>query len=75
MAAGFPTDRWTLTRIRELIGTRCRVRFSKSYVQVKLHELGFSAQIPAAQARERDDAAVEAWLTHDWPALKKRLLV
>jgi transposase len=72
--AGYPTDRWTLLRIQHLIHERLDVFLSKSYIRRKLHRLGWSVQIPAPQARERDEEAVRAWLTRDWPALKKRLL-
>ena len=39
----------------------------------RLKALRWSPQQPALYARERDEALVRAWLTHDWPRLKKRL--
>jgi transposase len=73
-AAGYPTDRWTLARMQHLIQKRMGVPISQSYLGRKLHQLGWSVQVPIPQARERDEEAVKAWLLRDWPALKKRLL-
>jgi transposase len=71
--SGFETERWTLPRIRALIARRWRVRYHTAYLAVKLRALDWSAQVPAVQAKERDEELIRAWLEHDWPRIKKRL--
>ena len=71
LAAGFPTDRWTLHRVKKLIQTQFDVEYHPHYLSRLLHDLGFSVQKPIDRALERDDALVEAWLKRDWPRIKK----
>ena len=73
LQAGFDTDRWTLRRIRALILVEYGVEFHAHYLARRLKALGWSPQHPAVYARERDDGLVQAWLTCDWPRIKKRL--
>src|SRR5262245_23020437 len=73
LAAGFPTDRWTLARIRALIRRRFGVRYHAHYLAAKLRASGWSPQVPASRAKERDEELVQAWLRRDWPRIKKRL--
>jgi transposase len=73
LKAGFDTDRWTLLRIRAVMLVTFGVRYHAHYLARRLKALGWSAQQPAVCARERDDALVQAWLTRDWPRIKKRL--
>jgi transposase len=61
-AVGFDTDRWTLPRIRDLLCRQFGVAYHPRSLGRKLHSLGWSRQVPASQARERDQALVEAWL-------------
>jgi transposase len=70
---GFETERWTLPRIRDVIARHGGVRYHTAYLSVKLREMGWSAQVPAVQARERDEKLIRAWLEHDWPRIKKKL--
>jgi putative transposase len=73
VAAGFETERWTLRRIAAVVEGTFGVRYHRSAVGRVLHARGWSPQLPLARARERDDALVEAWLTHDWPRIKRGL--
>ena len=73
LKAGFDTDRWTLRRIRAVILAACGVHYHAHSLARRLKALGWSPQPPVVDARERDDALVRAWLTHDWPRMKKRL--
>jgi transposase len=73
LQAGFDTDRWTLRRLRALILVEFSVEYHAHYLARRLKALGWSPQHPAVYARERDDALVQAWLTRDWPRIKKRL--
>jgi transposase len=74
-SADFAPERWTLRRIRVLILVEFGVDYHAHYLARRLRALGWSPQQPAVYARERDDALVKAWLTHDWPRIKKRLVV
>jgi hypothetical protein len=73
MAAGFPTEHWTLSRVALLIKRRFGVRYNANYLAEPLHRLGFSPQHPVTQARERDEELVSAWLLQDWPRIKRGL--
>jgi putative transposase len=73
LAAGFPTDRWTLQRVAQVITRRFDVHFHPNYLAEPLRKLGYSPQRPKVKARERDDALVEAWLKRDWPRIKRGL--
>jgi hypothetical protein len=37
-----------------------------------LRRIGWSVQVPARQATERDEAAIGRWKEVDWPAIKGR---
>lgn len=72
LAAGFPTDLWTLSRVAKVIERRFGVAYHPGHVWYILRGLGWSAQKPERRARERDEEAIEAWRKHDWPRIKKK---
>ena len=72
VAAGFPTERWTLTRIAALIAREFGVRYHPRYLERPLKAHGFSVQRPAPRAKERDELVIAVWPKRDWVALKKR---
>jgi transposase len=72
-AAGFDTERWTLRRIAVVAARELGIRHHfRSFSRI-LHAHGWTPQVPAVQAKERDEALVRAWLKRDWPALTKEL--
>jgi transposase len=73
LAAGFPTELWTVPRIAELIKQRFAIELVASSVWRLLGRLGWSVQRPSGQARERDERAIRTWKAKRWPALKKSL--
>jgi transposase len=73
MRSGFDTERWTLPRVRAVIERRFGVTYHASYLSVRLRDLGWTAQVPAVRARERDEELIRAWLERDWPRIKKKL--
>ena len=73
LAAGFPTELWTLPRIAQLIEAKFAVKMVASSVWRLLGRLGWSVQRPTGQARERDERAVRKWKAKRWPELKKSL--
>ena len=73
LAAGFATELWTLPRIARVIEERFSVSMVPSSVWRLLGRLGWSAQRPSGQARERDERAIRTWKAKRWPELKKSL--
>lgn len=73
ISAGFPTERWTLARVRTLVRKRWGVTYHAHYLAERLKSLGWSPQAPAVRAKERDEELVQAWLAKDWPRIKKSL--
>jgi len=59
-AAGFPTERWTLSRIAQVIEKQFGVHYNANYLSVRLHSLGWSVQVPDVTARERNEELVQA---------------
>lgn len=70
-AHGFGTPLWTLKPVRVFIERQFGVRYSDVHVWRLLGKMGFSSQKPERRALERDDAGIEEWKKHTWPALKK----
>lgn len=69
---GFATDGWTLARVRRVIIERFSVVYdSLSGVSRLLHRMGFTPQIPARQAAERDGGAIQEWVDTSWPEIEK----
>ena len=72
-AWGWDEDQcWTLARIRDLVRRRFRVDYTLAGMDVLLHRIGWSVQVPARRAAERDEAAVAAWKQETWPVIKGR---
>jgi Winged helix-turn helix len=61
-ACGWDEDQcWTLARIGEVVRGRFRVSYTLAGVDLLLHRIGWSVQVPARQAAERDGAAIARW--------------
>src|SRR5215813_2753167 len=63
---------WTLARIAEVVWRRFRVEYTLAGLDLLLHRIGWSVQVPARQAAERDQAAIAAWKEETWPVIKGR---
>src|SRR5450755_4360367 len=63
---------WTLARITEVIRVRFKVDYTLAGADLLLHRIGWSVQVPARQAAERDEARIAAWREETWPVVKKR---
>ena len=71
LAHGFAHDqRWTLGRIKTLIGRLFHVGYTVEGTSKLMRRHGWSAQVPVRQAMERDDAAVAVWKAEVWPEIK-----
>jgi transposase len=71
VAAGFPTEKWTQSRVKKVIEREFGVRYHQNYISRLLHDLGWSVQKPDSRAIERDEDLIRAWLSRDWPRIKK----
>jgi transposase len=69
--AGYPTELWTLPRVRDVIAQRFGRRYNEAHVSRLLKGLGFSCQRPTGRAVQRDEATIRQWKQQRWPALKK----
>jgi transposase len=65
--SGFETERWTLPRVRAVIERRFGVTYHVDYLSARLRASGWSVQMPAVRARERDEELIRAWLDRAWP--------
>ena len=70
-AAGFPTERWTLARVQQVIKREFGVSYHRNHLSWLLDQLDWSVQQPLPRAAERAEAVIRAWLTGDWPRIKK----
>src|SRR5205823_5127344 len=61
VAAGFPTERWTLRRISQVIAQTFGVQYHRCSLGRVLRARGWSPQRPLPQASERDEARIAAW--------------
>ncbi|GEL20254.1 helix-turn-helix domain-containing protein [Pseudonocardia asaccharolytica] len=58
--------RWTLARVAALIVALVRVRDIPRGVSYPLHRIGWTPQVPAHRAVERDEEAVTTWVKETW---------
>jgi hypothetical protein len=63
---------WTLARIAEVVRRRFKVTYTLAGLDLLLHRIGWSVQVPARQAAERDEARITAWREETWPVVKGR---
>ncbi|MET8276032.1 winged helix-turn-helix domain-containing protein [Streptomyces sp. NPDC005096] len=72
LAHGWADQRWTLARVKTLIGRLFHVSYTIEGTWRLLKRHGWSWQQPARRAIERDDEAVELWKKEVWPQVKAR---
>ena len=70
-AFGFRGAVWTAGRVATVIKREFGVRYHPNHVGKLLRAAGWTAQKPIRRATQRDEAAIAAWYTERWPALKK----
>jgi transposase len=71
VAAGFATEQWTQARVKKVIEREFGVVYHQNYISRLLDDLGWSVQKPDSRAIERDEDLIRAWLSRDWPRIKK----
>ncbi|WP_308286968.1 winged helix-turn-helix domain-containing protein [Actinomadura parmotrematis] len=72
-AHGWSEDqRWTLARIATVIAELFTVSYTVAGVDVLMHRLGWSVQVPTRRATERDEAEIARWEAQVWPSVGRR---
>lgn len=71
-AYGFRGDLWTTHRVATLIHRQYGVRYHPAPMSRLLRQIGWSVQKPQVRATQRDEAAIRAWTTQQWPALQAK---
>ena len=67
VAWGWQDQCWTLARIGALVHERFGIEYTPAGLDVLLHRIGWSVQVPARRAAERDEDAIAAWREETWP--------
>jgi len=72
-AWGWDEDQcWTLARIADVVRRRFTVDYTLAGLDLLLHRIGWSVQVPARRAAERDEAQIARWREETWPVIKGR---
>ncbi len=69
-AWGWADQCWTLPRIAEVVHQRFGVDYTLPGLDLLLHRLGWSVQVPARQAAERNEEQIAVWREETWPKIK-----
>jgi transposase len=62
---------WTLAPIAAVV-RRFGVEYTLAGMDLLLHRIGWSVQVPARRAAGRDEARIAAWREATWPVAKGR---
>jgi transposase len=71
-AYGFRGEVWTTKRVAAMIQQEFHVRYHPAHMSRLLRGIGWSVQKPRTRASQRDEAAIEQWVTERWPALQAK---
>src|SRR3954466_1525418 len=71
-AEGWTDQCWTLARIAAVVRERFGVDYTLPGLDLLLHRLGWSVQVPARRAAERNEERIAAWREEAWPQIKGR---
>ena len=63
-AAGYADQCWTLARVTEQSWRLFGVEYTLAGMAVLLHRLGWTVQVPALRAAERDEDKIARWREH-----------
>jgi transposase len=71
-ACGYADQCRTLARVADQVWRRSGVEYTLAGMDVLLHRIGWSVQVPARRAAERNDEKVARWREETWPVIKGR---
>ncbi len=69
--AGYRNDLWTCPRVAQVIARKFGVKYHPAHVWKILRSLGWTPQKPEQRARERNEAGIRRWRSHEWPRIKR----
>ena len=69
-AAGYLDQCWTLARVADQAWRRFGVEYTLAGMDALLHRIGWSVQVPARRAAERDEGKIARWREDTWPVIK-----
>src|SRR5688500_18749221 len=69
-AWGWADQCWTLPRIAAVARQRFGVDYTLAGLDLLLHRLGWSVQMPARRAAERNEEQIIVWREQTWPEIK-----
>ncbi|WSQ96789.1 winged helix-turn-helix domain-containing protein [Streptomyces sp. NBC_01210] len=67
-AVGWSDKCWTLARIAEVVRRRFGVEYTLTGMDLLLHRIGWSVQVPSRKATERDEEKIAAWKASSGPS-------
>src|SRR3954469_10619704 len=70
-AWGWADQCWTLPRIAAVVRERFGAAYTLPGLDLLLHRLGWSVQVPARRAAERNDGQIAAWREETWSQIKR----
>lgn len=68
---GFVGQRWTAKRLAKLITEHWNIHLHLHSLNRWLRQEAITPQLPQRQARQKDPKAIAAWLSQQWPRIKK----
>ena len=68
-ACGYADQCWTLARVGEQAWQRFGVEYTLAGMDVLLHRIGWTVQVPARRAAERDEEKIARWREDTWPVI------
>jgi transposase len=68
---GWTDQCWTLPRIAAVVRERFGVDYTLPGLDLLLHRIGWSVQVPARRAAERTEEQISAWREETWPQIKR----
>ena len=71
-ACGYTDQCWTLARVAEQVWRRSGVQYTLAAMDVLLHRIGWTVQVPARRAAERDEDKIARWREDTRPVIKAR---
>ncbi|MFD3475923.1 winged helix-turn-helix domain-containing protein [Streptomyces sp. NPDC058695] len=70
--AGWSDQCWTLARIAEVVRRGFGGEYTLAGMDLLLHRIGWSLQVPSRKATECDEEKIAAWKDEQWPVIKGR---
>jgi transposase len=71
-AAGYADQCRALARVADQAWQRLGVEYTLAGTAVLLHRIGWSVQVPARRAAERDEGKIARWREDTWPVITAR---